>query len=136
MSETPGSASGGLLAATRNGAATLLAIGRTRLELLGNDLKEEKLRAVRVLLLSQVVAFSLMVGTILAITLLVVVFWENRVLLLSAFTVISLASGGFAYAALRRSLRTRHQPFAASVAELAEDLRQMKGSASHEPRAD
>ena len=136
MSETPGSASGGLLAATRNSAATLLAIGRTRLELLGNDLKEEKLRAVRVLLLSQVLAFSLMVGTILAITLLVVVFWDNRVLLLSSFTVISLASGGIAYAALRRALRTDHQPLAASVAELAEDLRQMKGAASNESRSD
>ena len=136
MSETPGGASGGLLAATRNSAATLLAIGRTRLELLGNDLKEEKLRAVRVLLLSQVLAFSLMVGTILAITLLVVVFWDNRVLLLSAFIVISLTSGGIAYAALRRALRTSHQPLAASVAELAEDLRQMKGAASNEPRAD
>ena len=136
MSETPGSASGGLLAATRNSAATLLAIGRTRLELLGNDLKEEKLRAVRVLLLSQVLAFSLMVGTILAITLLVFVFWDNRVLLLSSFTVISLASGGIAYAALRRALRTDHQPLAASVAELAEDLRQMKGAASNESRSD
>lgn len=135
MSETPGSA-GGLLAATRNGAATLLAIGRTRLELLGNDLKEEKLRAVRVLLLSQMLAFSLMVGTILAISLLVIAFWENRVLLLSAFTVIALASGGFAYTALRRSLRTSHQPFAASVAELAEDLRQLKGAASNEPGSD
>ena len=135
MSETPSNA-GGLLAASRNGAATLLAIGRTRLELLGNDLKEEKLRAVRILLLSQVLAFSLMVGTILAITLLVVVFWDNRVLLLSAFIVISLTSGGIAYAALRRALRTSHQPLAASVAELAEDLRQMKGAASNEPRAD
>lgn len=136
MSETPGGASGGLLAATRHSAATLLTIGRTRLELLGNDLKEEKLRAVRILLLSQVLAFSLMVCTILAITLLVVLFWDNRVLLLSAFTVISLTSGGIAYAALRRSLRTSHQPLAASVAELAEDLRQMKGAASNEPRAD
>mgnify|MGYP000893412103 CR=1 FL=1 len=67
MSNAPGDARRGLLSATRNGVATLLSAGRTRLELLGNEIREEKLRAVRLLLLSQVVAFCLMVGTIVAV---------------------------------------------------------------------
>jgi uncharacterized membrane protein YqjE len=48
-----GRAGRGLFTGTRNGALALLGSGRTRLELLGNELKEEKLRAVRLLLWSQ-----------------------------------------------------------------------------------
>ncbi len=134
MSETPGS--GGLLAATRNSAATLLASGRTRLELLGNEIKEEKLRAVRLLLLSQLMAFCLMVGTILTIGLLIVVFWDSRAQLLGAFMVLFFVAGGVAYVALRRSLSSSKRIFAASISELAEDLRQLKGAAGNESGTD
>ncbi|MBK7952806.1 MAG: phage holin family protein [Candidatus Accumulibacter sp.] len=134
MSETP--VSGGLLAATRNSAATLLATGRTRLELLGNEIKEEKLRAVRVVLLSQVAAFCLMIGTILAVGLLIVVFWDNRLLVLGGFIAFFWAAGGFAYVALRRSLSSTRKPFASSIAELGEDLRQLRGAARNESGTD
>jgi uncharacterized membrane protein YqjE len=102
MSESASSASGGLLAATRNSAATLLATGRTRLELLANEISEEKLRAVHLLLLSQVAAFCLMVATILAIGVLLVLFWDNRLAILGGLTAFFLAGSGLAYLALRR----------------------------------
>jgi len=70
MSAASGSSSG-LFAAARNSAATLLTAGRTRLELLGNEIKEEKLRAVHLLLVSQLLAFCLALGTILGVALLV-----------------------------------------------------------------
>ena len=86
MSETTAgkrAGSGGLFAGATNGATALLATGRTRLELLGNELKEEKLRAVRLLLLSQMLAFCAALGTVLLVALLVVVYWENRAIVLA-----------------------------------------------------
>jgi len=134
MSETP--ASGGLLAATRNSAATLLATGRTRLELLGNEIRDEKLRAVHLLLLSQAVAFCLMIGLILAIALLVVVFWDSRMFVLGGFTALFALVGSFAYFALRRAMRRGQSIFATSIAQLGEDLQQLRTAAGNESRPD
>lgn len=139
MSNTPastGSSSSGLLVGARNSAATLLSTGRTRLLLLGNELKEEKLRAVRLLLLSQMVAFCLAVGTILLIGLLVVTFWESRAIVLASAAAAFIACSGFAYAALKRAIQRPDPVFAASLAELAEDVRQLKRAARDEPRTD
>lgn len=124
------------MAATKNSAATLLAAGRTRLELLGNEIREEKLHALRLLLLSQIFAFCLMVGTILAVALLIVVFWDHRVLVLGGFVASFFVVGGFAYVALRRSLHSDRRLFSASIAELGEDLRQLKGAARNESATD
>ena len=136
MSESASSASGGLLAATRNSAATLLATGRTRLELLANEISEEKLRAVHLLLLSQVAAFCLMVATILAIGLLLVLFWDNRLAILGGLTAFFLAGSCLAYLALRRTMTRSNRLFAASISELGKDLRQLQGAAGNESRPD
>ena len=132
MSESASSASGGLLAATRNSAATLLATGRTRLELLANEISEEKLRAVHLLLLSQVAAFCLMVATILAIG----VLWDNRRAILGGLTAFFLAGSGLAYLALRRTMTRSNRLFSASISELGKDLRQLQGAAGNESRPD
>ena len=129
MSESASSASGGLLAATRNSAATLLATGRTRLELLANEISEEKLRAVHLLLLSQVAAFCLMVATILAIGVLLVLFWDNRVVLLGSFSCLFFVIAGLAYLALKRLTEAPENPFSTSIAELEEDLRRLHDTA-------
>lgn len=135
MNET-GTASGGLLAAARKSAATLLASGRTRIELLGNEIREEELRAVNLLLVSLALAFCLMVGTMLAITLSVVVFWDHRVALLGSFTALFFAIGGLTYLALKRALHRPRSIFTSSLSELGEDIRQLKGSVSNESGTD
>lgn len=127
---------GGLFAGATNGAAALLATGRTRLELLGNELKEEKLRAVRLLLLSQMLAFCTAMAALLLVALLVVVYWESRVVVLSSSLALFLAGSGIAYIALQRNTRRPDRLFAASLAELDEDLRQLKRAAGHESSAD
>ena len=60
-------ASSGLFAALKNIAATLLAGGKTRLELLGNEIEEEKLRAMQLILMAQGMVFCFGVGTLLAV---------------------------------------------------------------------
>ncbi|MCM8612659.1 phage holin family protein [Accumulibacter sp.] len=136
MSDRSSGVSGGILAATKNGAATLLATGRTRLELLANEFAEEKLRALRLLFLAQVAAFCLIVGTILVLAVLTVLFWEQRLLLLSILSVGFLLAGGAALLALRRGALGRRHLFTTSIAELEHDISLLQGAARGESRAD
>ena len=57
--------SSGLFAALKNISVTLLTTGKTRLELLGNELEEEKQRAVRLVLMAQGMVFCFGVGALL-----------------------------------------------------------------------
>ncbi|MEF8699521.1 MAG: phage holin family protein [Candidatus Accumulibacter sp. UW20] len=136
MSESPGRVSGGFVQASRNSAATLLASGRTRLELLGNELREEKLRAIRLAIASLLVILCLVLAIILAVALLVVVYWDNRVPLLAGLSALFLAACVFLYLPLRRSLRSGRPLFAASIDQLGEDLRHLKGVVRNESKAD
>jgi uncharacterized membrane protein YqjE len=118
----------GLFAALKNISASLLATGRTRLELLGNELEEEKQRAVRLVLMAQGMVFCFGVGALLFVAFVTMLFWENRIGIVGAFVAIFILIGGAFYAGFAR-LATRPTPvFSASLAELQEDLRQLKAS--------
>lgn len=133
MSEPRGSG-GGLFAAAKNSAATLLSAGRTRLELLGIELKEEKLRAIRLLLVSQLLAFCLALGTIIGVALLVVVFWDDRVAVLGGFCAFFFVVAGLAYSRLRSAIMSPDHMFSASLAEIGNDLGELQAAARDETR--
>lgn len=135
MSEDQGAERGGLFAALRNISSVLLASGKTRLELLGNEIEEEKLRLVELFLMVQGMAFCLGVGTLIAIFFLTALFWESRLLVLGAAAVFFLVLGSVFYTRFKRAMRRSDHVFAASIAELQEDLRQLKAAAGHEPPA-
>lgn len=125
-------AHGGLFPALKNLAATLVASGRTRLELLTNEFEEEKLRAVRLLLLTQGMMFCLGVGILLGVGLLALVFREHAPLVVGACAALFLLLAGVLYGAVQRSAHRPQRAFAASLAELEEDLRQLKAAAREE----
>lgn len=127
--------SGGLFAALKNIAATLLASGKTRLELLSNELEGEKLRAIQLVLLSQAMAFCIGVGTLLVIALLTVIFWDDKLMVLGVFAGVFFVLGGVFYSLVKRATQRPERVFAASIAELQEDLRQLKVAAGYEPPA-
>lgn len=126
---------GGLFAAVRGIAATLLASGKTRLELLGNEIEEEKLRAMQLLLLAQGMVYCFGVGVILLVALISVLFWDNRLIVLGVFALLFLLAGGFFLARFKAATQRPDRVFAASLAELQEDLRQLKAAMGHEPPA-
>jgi uncharacterized membrane protein YqjE len=128
-------ANSGLFTALKGIAATLLVTGRTRLELLGNEIEEEKLRAIHLLLIAQGMAFCLGVGTLLAVALLTALWWDNRLLVLGLSSALFLVLGGFLYALFKRSTNRQEGVFSASIGELQEDLRQLKAAADHESAA-
>lgn len=130
-----GRESGGLFAALRNVAATLLASGKTRLELLGNELEEQKLHVIRLFLLFQGLVLCLGVTVLLVVALITAVFWDSRVLVLGVFVGIFFVLCGVFYAMVRRAMQRPEKIFSASIAELEEDLRQLKAAAGYEPPA-
>jgi uncharacterized membrane protein YqjE len=81
-------------------------------------------------------AFCLALGTILLVGLLVIVYWDQRVVILASGSVLFIAGSGLAYLALQRAMRRPDHLFAASLAQLEEDLRQLKRAAGDESRAD
>ena len=133
MGETQGGETGGLLSALKNIAATLLATGKTRLELLSNEIEEEKLRAIQLVLMAQGVVFFFGVGIVLAVALLVALFWEQRLAVLGIVSAAFLVLGGVFLDRFRQASRRPDKAFAASLAELQEDLRQLKAMSGNEP---
>jgi uncharacterized membrane protein YqjE len=128
-----GEARGGAFSAVRDIATTLLASGKTRLELLSNEIEIERLRAIETILVVFAMTFCFGLGILLVVTLLVTLYWEQRLAVLGGCALVFFALGGALLARFRRRLHRPERIFAASVAELEQDLRQMKTVAGHEP---
>lgn len=125
---------GGPMAALKNIAATLLATVQTRLALLANEIQTQKHHALQQLGFGLALLFCLGLGVLLAVALAVLLWWEQRILVLGLFTALFLGLAGYFYAALRRSSTASAPLFAASLAELQEDIRQLKEATAHEQK--
>lgn len=136
MASTPdGGEAGGLLAALRGTATTLLATARTRVELAGNELAAERIRLVRMAIFAVAGLFCLGVGVLLLFGLAVALNWEQRAAILGGGAALFLIGGGLLlFSALRAN--DRRQVFAATIAELEEDLRQLRAATGHGKKAD
>jgi uncharacterized membrane protein YqjE len=122
---------GGLFAALKGIPVTLLTVVQTRLQLFGNELQTAKLHVLRELsLVLAMVAFSGL-GVVLAVVLVLSLLWDQRVIVLSCLSVLFVGLAVACYALLRRSAVVSDNMFAASLAELQEDLRQLKAEAGH-----
>ncbi len=124
------------MGALKNIAATLLDSAQARLALLVNEVQTGKHLALRQFKLGLVVLYCLGLGVMLAVALAVVLWWEQRVLVLGLFAALFLGLAAYFYAALRRNSIESTPLFAASLAELQEDLRQLREASGHEPNPD
>jgi uncharacterized membrane protein YqjE len=122
---------GGPFAALKNIPITLLTMAQTRLQLLGNEILTEKHRALRELTLVLAMVACAGLGVLLVVGLAVILLWEQRVWVLSGLIVLFLGAALVCFAKLRRSTRSLDGIFAGSLAELQEDLRQLKAASEH-----
>ena len=90
---------------------------------------------MQLLLMAQGMVFCFGVGVILAVALISSLFWDNRLLVLGLFALLFLVAGGFFYSRFKNATQRPDRAFAASLAELQEDLRQLKAAMGHEPPA-
>jgi uncharacterized membrane protein YqjE len=124
-------AGSGLMRSIKRLTATLTSIVSTRLELLANELQEERLRLTQMFLFMLFALFCFGMGLLLLTVFIVVLFWDDhRLAVLGALSVIFFVLGAFAAALLSRKAQEKSKLFSASLAELAKDKEQL--GASHE----
>jgi len=125
--------SAGLLGGASRLAGTALETIRTRIELLGLELAEERERLIRVLMWGAIALLLLALGLLTAVVLLALSFWEQRLWVLGCLALALLLGGSFIVVRVLRDARHRAHPFQSSVAELAKDIRQLKAAARDHP---
>ena len=122
MAEESQAAPGGLFESLKTLSVSLVSIVHTRLELLSNDVAEEREQLTSFLVLVMVALGCLGLGVVLLAMLVVVAFWEtHRFLALAGLTGLFLTTGvGLGWYAMHR-VRTKPRLFEASLAELSKD---------------
>lgn len=126
MTENSSGENRGLLESLTALAATLVAIAHTRLDLLATDLEEDRAHLIALLVSAFTALFCLGVGVILAMVLLVAVFWDtHRLLVLGSLAGCFLAAGLAACGYALYRLKSKPRLFAASLSELSKDRQQL-----------
>ena len=126
--------SGSAWSAVSHKATTLLEVAHTRLELLGNELEVARIKIMRQFLLAQALLFCVAVGVVLTIISLVILFWEQRVVVACLAAAVVWAAALVVYLMLRANNQNSEPMFNASLAELQEDLRQLKAATTEHGR--
>lgn len=117
------------MGSARRLTATLVAVVSTRLELLANELQEERLRLTQMFLFMLFALFCFGMSLLLLTVFIVVLFWdEHRLAVLGALSVIFFGLGALMTSLLRGKAQEKSRLFSASLAELARDGEQLKGS--------
>ncbi len=118
MAET----SSGLFGSLRRLVANATVVLGTRLELLANEVEEEKLRLARLALLGGLAFLFASLAILLATVFVVVLFWDShRLLVLGGLAALFVLLAVFTARALRAEARSGSKLFSASLAELAKD---------------
>lgn len=121
----------GLMDSVKRLLSTLTSIVSTRLELLANELQEERLRLTQMLLMGLAALFCIGMGLLLLVIFIVVLFWDDhRLAVLGVLCTIFFALAAILTLLLRDKAQTRTKLFSASLAELAKDKKQL--DAEHE----
>lgn len=120
----------GLLASARRLVATAVGAAQTRLELLSTEAEEHIVRLSRLWILAACALLLLTLGVLLATVFILILFWDTHRLAAAGLLALAYLAGGVGVALYARN-QARAQPrlFAASLAELAKDRKELKGYA-------
>ena len=123
--------SAGLMESLRRLASTLVSIVSTRLELLANELHEERLHLTQMLLYALFAIFCFGMGLLLLTIFVVVLFWDDhRLAVLGGLSILFFALGLLLATVMRARAQSKSKLFSFSIAELAKDRDQL--DAGHE----
>jgi uncharacterized membrane protein YqjE len=101
---------------------TLLSIIQTRLELLSNEIEEERLRVRQMLFYGSIALFFFGISIMLVTVFIVVMFWDSyRLSVLGGLASLFFLAGLLVWNSLRGASRERSKLFSTSLAELDED---------------
>lgn len=128
MTQSAGGEEGreGLFSALKNLVATLLAIGKTRAELLVTELEEEKFRLMSLWAKAIGAAFLLALGVVMLVCCIALAFWEQRVIVFGIFAALFVGGGLVLASSLKRQASQPSKMFKASLSELEADMAQLR----------
>jgi len=116
----------GLMDSVKRLASTLISIVSTRLELLANELQEERLHLTQMFFLSLLALFCFGMALLLLTIFITVLFWDDhRIAVLGGLCALFFMSGILIALLLRSKAQSRPRLFSASLAELARDREQL-----------
>ena len=119
-------ASRGLMGSVKRLLSTLTSIVSTRLELLANELQEERLRLTQMLVIALFALFCFGMGLLLLTLFIVVLFWDDhRLVVLGALCAIFFVLGTVMALLVRSKAQAKSKLFSASLAELSRDREQL-----------
>lgn len=127
MNETD-SDSPGIIDSLRTLGESLLATVHDRIALFSLELEEERARLIHTIIWISLALFAGVMTALLASITLVFLFWETaRLAVLLTLTVLYGSALVYTIVTVRRHLAQQPRPFAASLAELAEDQACIRG---------
>jgi uncharacterized membrane protein YqjE len=114
--------SSGLMGSIKRLASTLISIVSTRLELLANELQEERLRLTKIILYALFALFCFAMCLLLFTVFIVVLFWDDhRLAVLGGLSILFFVLGMLMTMVLRFKAQSNSKLFSASIAEFAKD---------------
>ena len=123
--------SAGLMESLRRLASTLVSIVSTRLELLANELQEERLHLRQMFVYALFAIFCFGMALLLLTIFVVVLFWDDhRLAVLGGLSILFFALSLLLAMVLRARAQSKSKLFSFSIAELAKDRDQL--DADHE----
>jgi len=124
-------ASSSLMGSVRQMLSTLTSIAATRLELLANELQEERLHLTQMLIFASCALFCFGIGILLLTAFIVVLFWDDhRLAALGMLSILFFVLGALMAMLLRSKAQAKSRLFSASLAELAKDAELTKDRAT------
>ncbi len=115
-------ANSGLMGSLKRLLSTLTSIVSTRLELLVNELQEERVRLTQMLLFALLTMFFFGMSVLLLTLFIVVLYWDDhRLAVLGVLSALFFVLGTLAASLLRSKVQDGSRLFSCSLAELAKD---------------
>jgi uncharacterized membrane protein YqjE len=132
MVDESGTGSPGLMAALKSISGGVLDLLQTRLDLLVNEIQIRKYQLATQVRLTLALLVSLLLMILMLVALALVIWWEQRLFVLGFFVLVFFALSLYFFVLLRRGSAQQAPVLTLSLAELQEDLRQLKKAAGHE----
>jgi len=129
MADPSGVGMPGLAGALKASATGMVALLKTRVELLVNELEIQKELLLRQLWLVLALVICLSFAVLMLVALAVLLWWEQRLLVLGLFGLLFSALALLLFITLRRDAALGAPLLAQSLAALQDDLRQLKQAA-------
>ncbi len=121
-----GSDGSGLFSSVKRLLATLVGIAKTRVELLSVEFEEEVARLAGLAFCAALSLFFIGIAVILSVVLVLVAFWDERLIALGVLAALFTVAGLYAGAVFMKKAKSKSGLFSQSLAEFSRDMSELE----------